>query len=89
MALDISITKADSGREVPPDDKLGFGQIFTDHMFVMGYKSGKGWHDPLDRLEGSQADIVDAAVKPRWSNLVYQRGCLQRQARLSDSPGPH
>ena len=26
--------------------KLGFGQIFTDHMFIMNYKAGKGWYDP-------------------------------------------
>lgn len=25
--------------------KLGFGKIFTDHMFVMDYTEGKGWHD--------------------------------------------
>lgn len=28
------------------DAKLGFGQIFTDHMFVMDYEEGKGWIDP-------------------------------------------
>ncbi len=27
-------------------DKLGFGQIFTDHMFLMNYTEGMGWHDP-------------------------------------------
>ncbi|MEK4229994.1 branched-chain amino acid aminotransferase [Solibacillus sp. FSL H8-0538] len=26
-------------------DQLGFGQIFTDHMFVMDYTAGQGWHD--------------------------------------------
>jgi branched-chain amino acid aminotransferase len=29
-----------------PDKTLGFGQIFTDHMFVMDYKDGEGWIDP-------------------------------------------
>lgn len=24
---------------------LGFGTIFTDHMFVMNYDEGEGWHD--------------------------------------------
>lgn len=28
------------------DAKLGFGQIFTDHMFMMDYVDGKGWIDP-------------------------------------------
>ena len=27
------------------DDPLTFGTIFTDHMFVMDYEEGKGWHD--------------------------------------------
>lgn len=25
--------------------KLGFGKFFTDHMFVMDYTTGQGWHD--------------------------------------------
>ena len=28
------------------DAALGFGQIFTDHMFLMDYTDGEGWHDP-------------------------------------------
>lgn len=27
-------------------DSLGFGSIFTDHMFLMNYDEGQGWHDP-------------------------------------------
>ena len=46
MSLDIKITKTDNPGTPPPDDKLGFGQFFTDHMFVMEYDEGKGWHDP-------------------------------------------
>ncbi len=31
----------------PQDEsKLGFGHIFTDHMFIMDYKTGKGWYNP-------------------------------------------
>lgn len=26
-------------------EPLGFGDIFTDHMFLMDYTEGKGWHD--------------------------------------------
>ncbi len=29
-----------------PDAKLGFGQLFTDHMFIMDYASDQGWLDP-------------------------------------------
>lgn len=45
--LDIKIEKTTSPKTKPSkDDKLGFGTIFTDHMFVMDYTEGKGWHDP-------------------------------------------
>lgn len=27
-------------------ENLPFGQYFSDHMFVMDYEEGKGWHDP-------------------------------------------
>ena len=29
----------------PPQDKLGFANYFTDHMFEMRYDEGQGWHD--------------------------------------------
>ncbi len=45
--LDIKIEKTNSPKAKPvPGQKLGFGRIFTDHMFVMNYTEGKGWHDP-------------------------------------------
>ena len=28
-----------------PEGPLGFGQIFTDHMFIVDYTKGIGWHD--------------------------------------------
>lgn len=44
--MEIKITKAATLKAKPEDEsKLGFGQIFTDHMFVMDYTEGKGWHD--------------------------------------------
>lgn len=27
------------------EQELGFGQYFTDHMFIMDYSADKGWHD--------------------------------------------
>ncbi|HSI67952.1 MAG TPA: branched-chain amino acid aminotransferase [Planococcus sp. (in: firmicutes)] len=30
----------------PEQDQLPFGTTFTDHMFLMEYETGKGWHDP-------------------------------------------
>ncbi|MFI3205657.1 MAG: branched-chain amino acid aminotransferase [Clostridia bacterium] len=45
--LNIAIEKTNNPKEKPIDkSSLGFGKIFTDHMFVMEYTEGKGWHDP-------------------------------------------
>ncbi|MBE5732127.1 MAG: branched-chain amino acid aminotransferase [Clostridiales bacterium] len=46
MKYDITITKTTNPQPKPADEsKLGFGRIFTDHMFIMEYSSDKGWHD--------------------------------------------
>ena len=45
--LDIKINKTKNPKEkFKQGDVLGFGKKFTDHMFVMNYTEGKGWHDP-------------------------------------------
>ena len=44
--MEISITKTTNPKAKPKKgDALGFGKIFTDHMFVMDYCPEKGWHD--------------------------------------------
>ncbi len=44
--LNIKIEKTTTPKEKPLDEtKLGFGNIFTDHMFIMEYSVEKGWHD--------------------------------------------
>ena len=44
--LDIKITKAAALKQKPDESKLGFGMIFTDHMFLMDYTPAQGWHEP-------------------------------------------
>src|SRR5699024_8903331 len=47
IMLDIKLTRTTAPKAKPEDEtKLGFGKKFTDHMFVMDYTEGKGWHDP-------------------------------------------
>ena len=46
MKYEISITKTTEPKAKPADEsKLGFGKIFTDHMFIMDYSEDLGWHD--------------------------------------------
>lgn len=44
---DIIVKRAATLKEKPDQSNLGFGKYFTDHMFVMDYTEGKGWHDPM------------------------------------------
>lgn len=44
--MDIKITRTQNPKRKPAKgEKLGFGKIFTDHMFIMNYTEGIGWHD--------------------------------------------
>ncbi len=44
--MEIKITKTTAPKVKPAKgEKLGFGHIFTDHMFIMDYTEGQGWHD--------------------------------------------
>ena len=43
--MNISITKTTTPKQKPESAILGFGQYFTDHMFMMDYTVEKGWHD--------------------------------------------
>ena len=44
--MDIRLELTKTPKEKPQDEtKLGFGHIFTDHMFAMNYDTGMGWHD--------------------------------------------
>lgn len=43
--MEIRITKTAAPAARPDAGSLGFGQYFTDHMFLMDYDAGQGWHD--------------------------------------------
>ncbi len=44
--MEIRIEKTKAPKAKPTDEtKLGFGHVFTDHMFAMNYDAGQGWHD--------------------------------------------
>ena len=43
--MEIKIERAKTLQEKPDQNNLGFGTYFTDHMFMMDYTEGIGWHD--------------------------------------------
>ncbi|MBE6852209.1 MAG: branched-chain amino acid aminotransferase [Ruminococcus sp.] len=58
--MDIRVELTKNPKAKPTDESnLGFGHIFTDHMFIMNYDKGQGWHDarivPYAPLELSPA----------------------------------
>jgi len=44
--LDIKVTKTTTPKAKPEGPLRGVGTLFTDHMFLMDYTRGRGWHDP-------------------------------------------
>ncbi len=45
--MEIKIERTKNPKTRPSDEsKLGFGNYYTDHMFIMNYDEGQGWHDP-------------------------------------------
>ena len=43
--MEIRIEKTNNPGKMPPEEQLGFGKVFSDHMFVMDYDREQGWHD--------------------------------------------
>lgn len=46
MFAEIRIERAKSLKPTPDESNLSFGHLFTDHMFIMDYQTGRGWYDP-------------------------------------------
>ena len=57
---------------------LGFGKIFTDHMFIMDYTEGVGWHDarivPFQKITLSPAAMVFHYGQEMFEGLKAYKG---------------
>ena len=75
--LNIKVTKT-TAPKAKPEGKLGFGKIFTDHMFIMNYTEGQGWHDPrivpYGNLSLSPASMVFHYGQEIFEGLKAYRG---------------
>ena len=61
MLPEIKITKTENPKAKYTDEStLGFGKVFTDHMFIIEYTEGKGWHDA--RIEPYHNFSIDPAA---------------------------
>lgn len=70
--LNIKIEKNTAPKAKPVDEsKLGFGTIFTDHMFIMDFTKGIGWHDARI-IPYQNFDITPAAAVFHYGMGIFE-----------------
>lgn len=70
--LEIKYELSEKLKEKPKDEtKLGFGHIFTDHMFVMNYDLGKGWNNPRIVPFGN-VELSPAAMCLHYGQEIFE-----------------
>jgi branched-chain amino acid aminotransferase len=58
--MQLTVKQADQLKPLPDETNLGFGTIFSDHMFNMDYSPENGWHNP--RIEPYSSIAMDPAT---------------------------
>ena len=81
--LNIRIEKTKNPKEKPHQEKLSFGKIFTDHMFVMNYTEGKGWYDPRIVPYQNLSLAPSAMVFHYGQEMFVDRDCIPKQPGTS------
>ena len=79
--MQVTIKKAEPLKAKPDENKLGFGTIFTDHMFNMDYSVEKGWYNP--RIE-PYAPLV---MEPSTMVLHYGQGVFEGMKAYRNQQG--
>jgi len=69
--MQLTTTQAETLKPKPDQTTLGFGTLFTDHMFNMDYHVEKGWYNP--RIEPYAAIPMD----PSTMVLHYGQGVFE------------
>ena len=69
--MELSITRSKNLKSRPDDANLGFGTIFTDHMFNMDYSLDDGWQAPRIEPYGS------IEMDPATMFLHYGQGVFE------------
>ncbi len=72
--MEIKITEAEPDQLKPkPTDssQLGFGDILTDHIFLMEYEAGKGWLNPRIEPYGN-ISLDPAAMVLHYAQEIFE-----------------
>lgn len=67
----IKIEKAAVLKDKPSLDGIPFGKYFSDHMFLMDYDEGKGWHDPRV-VPYANFELSPAAVVFHYAQEIFE-----------------
>jgi len=72
MEIKMHVADAQQKKKKPTDDsKLGFGRIFSDHLFMMNHTKEMGWHDA--RIVPYQTIPLDpAALVLHYAQQVFE-----------------
>lgn len=78
--MEMKIERTLTPKEKPQDEsKLGFGNYFTDHMFLMNYTCGQGWHDARIVPYGA-FDMDPACMVLHYGQAIFEgTKCYRRQ----------
>ena len=72
MEISVNRLSPDKLKKRPADEsKLGFGDIFSDHMFMMDYEAGKGWINPRVEPYGPLS-IDPAAMAIHYGQQIFE-----------------
>ncbi len=75
--LNIKYELTNQRKPKPDWNNLGFGRYFTDHMFIMDYDKGMGWHDarivPYQNLSLDPACMVFHYAQEMFEGLKAYR----------------
>ena len=77
---EIKVTLSTVLKQKPQDEsQLGFGRIFTDHMFLMNYEKGRGWYDPRI-VPYSDFSMDPAAMVFHYGQAIFEgTKCYRRK----------
>lgn len=71
LEIELKLLPPEKRRSLPADFELGFGRLFTDHMFYMEYFNGQGWYGAC--IKPYESICLDpAAVVFHYSQTIFE-----------------
>ncbi len=71
MDIKTELLHESERKELPSSSGLGFGTHFSDHMFLINYTEGQGWHDPRI-LPYGKFSLDPAAASLHYGQAIFE-----------------